>query len=157
MAVSLELRHTLARPEGVSPDAVGAALEKLAKKAGGVLTPGEVLRAAASPKSPLHGYFTWDDSEAAQAWRLHQARQLIASVKVQLVGPTGPQEPIRAWVSVQRDDGRAYRALDAVLAEPTARADLLAAARRELERVRRQYGQLEELARVWAALDQTAA
>jgi len=116
-----------------------------------------VLRAAALPKSPLHGYFTWDDSEAAQAWRLHQARQLIASVKVQLVGPTGPQEPIRAWVSVQRDDGRAYRALDAVLAEPTARADLLAAARRELERVRRQYGQLEELAGVWAALDQTAA
>jgi len=157
MGVSLELRHSLARPEGASPDTVGDALEKLAKKAGGVLTPGEVLRAAASPESPLHGYFTWDDTEAARAWRLHQARQLIASVKVQMVGPTGSQEPIRAWVSVQADDGRAYRALDAILAEPTARADLLAAGRRELERVRRQYGQLEELAGVWAALDQTAA
>jgi hypothetical protein len=139
------------------PDAVARALEALAKLSGGVLTPDQVLAAASRTNSPLHGHFTWDDTEAARAWRLHQARQLIASVKVQMVGPTGSQEPIRAWVSVQADDGRAYRALDAILAEPTARADLLAAGRRELERVRRQYGQLEELAGVWAALDQTAA
>jgi hypothetical protein len=157
METSLELRPAVKRAKGDNPDAVAKALEALARLSGGVLTPDQVLAAAARTNSPLHGYFTWDDTEAAKAWRLHQARQLIASVKVQLIGPTGPQEPIRAWVSVQTDEGRTYRALPALLADPTSRNDLLAAARRELERVRRQYGQLEELAAVWSALDQAAA
>jgi hypothetical protein len=157
METSLELRPAVKRAKGDNPDAVAKALEALARRSGGVLTPDQVLAAAARTNSPLHGYFTWDDTEAARAWRLHQARQLIASVKVQLIGPTGPQEPIRAWVSVQTDEGRTYRALPALLADPTSRNDLLAAALRELERVRRQYGQLEELAAVWSALDKAAA
>ena len=157
MTVTFEPGHTLKRPEDADPAAVVLALERLARKTGGLLTPDGVLRAAASPKSPLHGYFTWDDTEAARAWRLHQARHLIASVRVQLVGPATPQEPVRAWVSVQSDEGRAYRALDAILADPPARQDLLMAALRELERVRRQYATLEELSGVWAALDGAAA
>ena len=157
MTVTFEPGHTLKRPENADPAAVVVALEKLARKAGGVLTPDTVLRAASSPRSPLHGYFTWDDTEAARAWRLHQARNLIASVRVQMIGPAAPQEPVRAWVSVFTDEGRGYRALDAALADPVTREDLLSSALRELERVRRQYAQLEELSAVWAALDQTAA
>jgi hypothetical protein len=157
MTTTFEPGHTLKRPENPDPAAVVVALEKLARKSGGVLTPDGVLRAASSPRSPLHGYFTWADNEAARAWRLHQARNLIASVRVQMVGPVEPQEPIRAWVSVSTDAGRGYRALESALADPLAREDLLTSALRELERVRRQYAQLEELSSVWAALDQAAA
>jgi hypothetical protein len=157
MTATFEPGHTLKRPENPDPAAVVVALEKLARKAGGVLTPDGVLRAASSPRSPLHGYFTWADNEAARAWRLHQARNLIASVRVQMVGPVEPQEPVRAWVSVSTDAGRGYRALESALADPLAREDLLTSALRELERVRRQYAQLEELSSVWAALDQAAA
>lgn len=157
MTVTFEPGHTLKRPKNPDPAAVVVALEKLARKSGGVLTPDGVLRAASSPRSPLHGYFTWADNEAARAWRLHQARNLIASVRVQMVGPVEPQEPVRAWVSVLTDAGRGYRALESALADPLAREDLLTSALRELERVRRQYAQLEELSSVWAALDQAAA
>ena len=48
----------------------------------GRLTPTAVIEAARDPDHPLHECFTWDDSTAAHAFRLHEARQLIASVRV---------------------------------------------------------------------------
>lgn len=50
-------------------------LMKLAKH--GRLTPDEVVREAEDPDSPLHEYFTWEDSVAGAKWRRHQARLLI--------------------------------------------------------------------------------
>lgn len=48
----------------------------------GRLTPEAVVTAAAVAGSPLHDLFDWDDSSAAQKYRLDQARTLIRSVKV---------------------------------------------------------------------------
>lgn len=46
----------------------------------GHLTPALVVKDAASPKSPLHDEFEWDDGKAAAAYREEQARTLIRSV-----------------------------------------------------------------------------
>lgn len=46
----------------------------------GRLTPEGVVRAAKPDTSPLHPYFEWNNSIAANAHRLEQARQLIRSV-----------------------------------------------------------------------------
>lgn len=63
--------------------AIASALEAISRRAkGGVLTPQAVVEAARDPRSPLHDRFTWDDSEAANKQRLHEARTLIRSVKV---------------------------------------------------------------------------
>lgn len=48
----------------------------------GLLRPDEVVREASDPESPLHPYFTWDDSEAAEKHRRNEARDLIRSVEV---------------------------------------------------------------------------
>ena len=48
----------------------------------GKLTASQVLEVARSPDSPLHPYFEWDDSIAAEQWRLEQARELIRRVKI---------------------------------------------------------------------------
>lgn len=50
----------------------------------GRLTPDSVVAHAAQENSPLHEYFEWDDSKAAHAHRLDQARSLITSVKVEV-------------------------------------------------------------------------
>jgi hypothetical protein len=55
-------------------------LQELA--AGGRLTPDMVVNDAEDPSSPLHKYFEWDESRAAHAYRLDQARRLIARVRV---------------------------------------------------------------------------
>jgi len=81
MGTSLKIRRAVKRPRPGDADAVAKTLEALAQLSGGVLTPDQALAAAARTNSPLHGHFTWDDTEAARAWRLHQARQLIAEAR----------------------------------------------------------------------------
>src|SRR6185312_2039420 len=50
----------------------------------GRLIPSDVVSAARDPESPLHSHFTWDDAEAAEQYRLDQARTLIRSVRVEI-------------------------------------------------------------------------
>ena len=69
-------------------DALHRTLARLAEAGEGVLTPDAVVEAAASPDSPLHGYFEWDDTEAARKYRLEQARTLIRSVHVEVQSTT---------------------------------------------------------------------
>jgi hypothetical protein len=59
-----------------------AELERMAKMNGGKITPQEVVEAAKDPESPLHGCFEWDNDQAADSFRLMQARALIRSVKI---------------------------------------------------------------------------
>lgn len=62
--------------------AANARLAELEIKGGGNLTHEMVLADAQDPSSPLHDYFEWDDTKAAQAWRIEQARLLVRSVRV---------------------------------------------------------------------------
>lgn len=70
---------------GVNHDAAER-LAVICQKHDGTLTRSSVLEDARDPKSPLHKFFTWDDSEAAEAHRLNQAGSLIRRVKVRIIG-----------------------------------------------------------------------
>lgn len=50
----------------------------------GQLTEKTVVEDARSPDSPLHGFFEWDDTRAAEAHRLSQARLLIRRVRIEV-------------------------------------------------------------------------
>ena len=43
-----------------------------------------VVNAAMDPDSSLHGYFTWDDTEAARKWRFEEARMIIRAVRIEV-------------------------------------------------------------------------
>jgi hypothetical protein len=101
--------------------------------------------ARAHPQSALHSSLEWDDSAAANEFRIWQVRRLIA---IHIVSETG----VRQMVSLTIDRtkvGGGYRALDDVLASGTMRDVLLADALAELERTRSKYESLVELASVW--------
>jgi len=59
-------------------------LSRLTERGGGTLTPASVVDAARSEESPLHQYFEWDDSIAAEAYRQDQARELIRRIRVRV-------------------------------------------------------------------------
>lgn len=67
--------------------AIAAAINDLAARNGGRLTPEQVLEAARPKRSPLHAYFEanhcWNMAEAARQHGLEVARQLIRSVTVE--------------------------------------------------------------------------
>ena len=62
----------------------------------GILTAEAVVEAAKDPESPLHHQFEWDDSAAAHAHRLNQARQLIRTVVIR-----ENHQPARRYVNVR--------------------------------------------------------
>jgi hypothetical protein len=51
----------------------------------GSITPDLVIKAAENPNNVLHHLFEWDDSKAGNAYRVDQARQIITSVKINIV------------------------------------------------------------------------
>ena len=66
-------------------EAVRLRLEQLARAGSGRLTPEAVLEDAKRKDSPLHQHFEWDTKKAAHSWWLQQARDLIRSVRVEVV------------------------------------------------------------------------
>jgi hypothetical protein len=126
-------------------------LARIAAAHDGILNPADVVAAATPPDHPLHGMFEWDNRAAATEYRLWQARELIASVRVL---PAPDAEPVRAYVSLQQDrhgEG-GYRPLAGVLRDDDLRAAMLAEALADLQRIRTRYRMLSELAGVWAAM-----
>lgn len=134
-------------------DPIERELNTIAAKHGGLLPARAVVDwARAHPKSELHKRFTWDDSEAAECWRVQQARVLIASVVIE----PRPNQVIRAFVSLKSDrvgDQPAYRRTINVMSDAEQRAEMLQMAKDELGRVRRTFATLTELASVWHAID----
>lgn len=56
------------------------AINALAARDGGRLTPETVVLAARDPASPLHDFFDWDNATAAHKHRIEESRRLIRTV-----------------------------------------------------------------------------
>lgn len=90
----------------------------------GKRSPREIVAAAKSKTSPLHDYFDWNDTRAAEAWRIEQAKYLLRAIEIRLVAPakTDSGVPItytRAIRSVATPDDRAYRTAKDIRASKT--------------------------------------
>ncbi len=116
-----------------------------------ILDPAVVVSAARSENSPLHSYFTWDDGEAAEQFRLIEARKLI-SVHVELLAPKSDPSPVFVSLRSDRPKGGGYRPMTHVLSRKALREQLLSDALKELEYFKNKYHMLTELAEVFAAI-----
>lgn len=105
-------------------------------------------------RSALHKEFEWNNTKAAQQFRLEQARHLIR-LYVNVIETENGDIPARMYVSLERDRKRSggYRTLTSVMTNAELRAQLLQQALDELQRVRRKYQTLQELAPIFAAMD----
>lgn len=144
----------------LDPQKCGTRLEQIEKKKG-ALTPETVVDDARSKSSPLHKGFTWDDSEAAEAHRLNEARYLLRQIVVVTSVPDKDEEPktIRAFVSVQQEDGdeddnngKTYVNVTDALSDPKMREQVLTRAYNELKAWQARYEGLEEFAGVRKAI-----
>ncbi len=108
------------------------------RKTHGAVTPVVIVDAARDPKSPLHRFFDWDDSSAAEKYRRSQAGELIRRVQVYIT-KDGLTQPIRVYASVLENDIRQYQELTEVMANKVTAAEFMAALKRDLEGVVRRY------------------
>lgn len=126
----------------------------------GKLTPAAVVDEARPEDSVLHPDFEWDDAEAAEKYRRHQARQMIAAV---CIVQEETKQPVRAFVNVQAAEepqkgaGRQYLPLPVVLETPPLRSQMLADALKEAQVFQQKYQTLSALKPVFAAIELVAA
>lgn len=120
-------------------------LERLADVNGGILQAQHVVAAARAKTSILHPLFTWDDKEAAEEYRLMEARFLIR--RVRLINPEDlKKQP--AFVSLKadrREAGGGYRRTADVLSSEELREQLRDTALSELSSWRERYRVLNDL------------
>ena len=116
---------------GLNQDAI-AELEELRVSNSGFLNPEHVVERARSENSALHRYFEWDDTEAAQAYRIQQARQVVRAVVRFLPAANRAPFAVRAYLSLTSDRaaGLGYRATAEILDDDARAAEAL----RQLER-----------------------
>ena len=138
----------------IDAQAAGEEMEKLRTLYNGRLETQMVVEAARDEHSPLHDHFEWDDTKAASAYRNDQAAYLIRCITVEVDNGLGLASPVRAFVSVKRDEDRSYTSVQHALSDSELRAQVLASAWAELEAWRKRHAELIELAKVFAVIDQ---
>jgi hypothetical protein len=143
--------------EAVAPQAASnlrdVLMEIRAKR--GALTPEIVVEEAADPMHPLHHRFTWDDSEAARKWRLHEAGNLL---RVRYKADAGDERAdLRAFWVTRGEDGKPtshYEPVEEVIQDPFQRELMLRQMRRDWQTFKRRYQHMQEfVAEVMSDLD----
>lgn len=135
----------------VPAQVVGETLEGLAQT--GELTSARFLEVSRPEDAPTHNMFEWDDSVAAERYRLQQATVAINSVEVQIVNEaTATVTSQAAFVNVIRKapaQSGSFAPIEVALSDENMRSTLLLNALNELKSFRRKYNQLSELSNVF--------
>jgi len=146
----------------VDAGAAAKVIEKVAKKHPEGLKPQYLVEEARNPRCPLHEEFTWDDSEAAELYRVQQAKYIIRSLVVTIEtvrsGKTVRSQKLRSYTSLGKGetDGKdsAYHDTKEILSDAQLRKQVLLKIWRQLLNLKAQYEEYKEFAAVWAAVDE---
>lgn len=119
----------------------------------GELTAGLVVETAKQPEHPLHSFFEWDDSKAAEQHRIHQAQRLIRKVKIvyREANDTTPRRMGRAYLSVERAGRRVYEPTEEVVQDPLTAQMIMREMERDWQSLRRKYEGFKEF---WVMINQ---
>ena len=125
-------------------------IKRLIEKHRGILTPKQLVAAARPNDSPLHQYFTWDNTKAAERWRIYEAGRVLR-VCVEWL-PQDKSGPVRVTAHLTSDTTGGYRALTTILSDTEMRKQLLADAMADIKVFQQKYEKLHELAVVFRAI-----
>ncbi len=138
---------------------IGERVEELRVRHVGKVTAAIVVKDAASKKSPLYPCFEWEDAKAANQYRLVQARRVLGSLVIvtQAATESSDERIVRAFVHVRHegDAESVYTSVSVALQDPLLREQVLEQARREIVAWRERYSGYQELADVFAAIDES--
>ena len=155
----------------VSADVVGSVLEKI-EKSDGMVTSKSFLDYSRPEDSETHSMFEWDDSVAAEKYRLSQSGKIINQLSVEVIYEESvpadisinveEQVPakrqfVSAFVNVERKSikqSAVFMNVQEALRNEHTREMVLENAKSELESFKRKYGNLVELSEVIKAIDE---
>ena len=107
------------------------------------------MNIAKDSNTELHKCFEWDDTIAANKYRLNQARQILQSFIIVRKEDEKPQ--VRAFQITTVTN--TYQPTKLFLQQPDEYKGLLARAKGELKSIRERYKMLSELENIFAEID----
>lgn len=142
-------KRTYSWGEGFKPNAdanvVGAVYERLEEEGG--VTKERFLDASRPEESPTHNLFEWDDTKAAEAYRLETSKKIIGCLRMTVVGKSNEEIQVRAFVNISPPSEKAeYECIETVMQDENKREVYLTRVKQELDNYIRRNAHIEELA-----------
>lgn len=137
----------------VSAEVAGQVCERLAQE--NRLTGKALVEESRPEDAPLHRYFEWDDTKAAELYRERQGRDLIAHLIIEPENVDDEEKEVkvvRAFYNV--DETPEYHPIERILTNEDLHQKLLERARTELMIFKGKYETLLELGSVISAIDE---
>ena len=113
------------------------------------VTAQQILDYARNPETELHKCFEWNDSIAAEKFRLQQARTVVCNLVI--VEDKSKPEPQK--IRVMQFTEESYKPVQLIVRNKTEYESLLERARAELRAFKKRYHTLVELEEILALID----
>ena len=114
-------------------------------------TPQQIVDAAKDESSELHKCFEWDDSVAAEKYRLTQARTIVCNLVI--ARPEAEEEKPKLRVFYKTESSQGYKPSTYIFHVPSEYEKLLEQAYAELRAFKQKYNSLKELEEILALID----
>jgi len=146
------------RVRGITAEAAAKRIEFLRKRLKRDVRPDDILKDAKHADSPLHPAFDWDDSVAAQKWRIHQAGHILMSVEIVPKQGDDEGEPVRAFVRVQRGESKpAYCGIVEAMNDPSIKEQLMRTLESEAKNFADRARRYKRFAKIVEAIDEVVS
>ena len=115
-------------------------------------TPQNILEYAKNENTELHKCFDWDDTSAANKWRLQQARQIVCNLVYKEKEETKNEQrtPLRVFYQSSKKE---YEPTKIILTKKDEYEELLKRAKQELRAFKEKYKMLTELEEILNLID----
>ena len=145
-----EKKYSWRAGKNVSAQVAGEVMEKIEKR-DGVVTKESFLEESRPKNSPTHKLFEWDDSVAAEKFRLHQSAMAIRDIVVTIVKSEEEQHKSPAFVNVVSglSNKAEYKSIGVAMMDEDERSVILENAFEEFKRFEDKYKSLKELSNVF--------
>ena len=132
--------------KGIDPQKVANEIMSI----GGDATPQQIVDAARAETSELHKCFEWDDSIAAEKYRVQQARQVVCNL---VIAREEESEAPQFRFFYKTENGAGYKPSSHIFTVDTEYQSLLKRAYAELKAFKAKYSSLKELEEILALID----
>ena len=123
------------------------------------IAPEYLLDASRAEKAPLHCCFEWNDSVAAEKYRVDQAKELIRAIRVEIIKDVDKTPVvIRPFINVSDGNDKGYFvSIKTALENKDYRINIFNNAAEDLKTFKARYGMYSELFEVCTAIDKFVA
>lgn len=116
-------------------------------------TPQQILEKARDSNTELHKCFTRDDTEAAEKWRISEARAIVRNLKIIEQKSDKQSEPTTIRVFYKTDNESGYKPTKLILKKPDEYKALVERCRSELLAIKQKFNSISEYEEIWELIN----